>query len=202
MSPMAKMLGTLVRQWSSIKILLRSTFTPTASRPRLSKNVRRPTHTRTTSASAVLTSPPFAASVCTLMTPSAAFSTPVTFVFSSNFMPCFLSIAVNCLATSVSMPTPPIESMNSTTVTLLPSRAQTEPSSRPMTPPPITVRRSGTFSSFRAPVLETIVFSSSSMFGKLITSEPVASMMFLLSIVWSPPSMSATLTVLGPPKVP
>ena len=41
-------------------------------------------------------------------------------------------------------------------MTLAPSRAQTEPSSSPMTPPPTTTRCSGTLSSASAPVEETI----------------------------------------------
>ena len=43
-------------------------------------------------------------------------------------------------------------------MTLEPNRDQTEPSSRPITPPPITVKFFGTFSSERAPVEETMVF--------------------------------------------
>mmetsp|Transcript_96807 Transcript_96807/g.269191 ORF Transcript_96807/g.269191 Transcript_96807/m.269191 type:complete len:200 (-) Transcript_96807:465-1064(-) len=195
------MLGTLVRQWWSILILRPSISMPTASKPRLSMNWRRPTQTRTTSASQEAASPPAAASVLTLQMPS-LFWTPVTFVFSLKSMPCFFRIERNCFATSASMPTPPIESKNSTTVTLLPNLDQTEPSSRPMTPPPMTVRRSGTFSIVRAPVLDTICFSSSSMPGMLMTSEPVANMMLVDSMTWSPPAFNATFTELGPVSVP
>ena len=53
-----------------------------------------------------------------------------------------------------------MRSRNSTTVTLAPRRRQTEPSSSPITPPPITIRCSGTFSSASAPVEVTICFSS------------------------------------------
>mmetsp|Transcript_39661 Transcript_39661/g.114460 ORF Transcript_39661/g.114460 Transcript_39661/m.114460 type:complete len:223 (-) Transcript_39661:451-1119(-) len=201
MSPMAKMLGTFVRQLWSILIFRPSISMPTASRPRLSVNCRRPTQTSTTSESHEAASPPAAASVLTLHT-SPTFSTPVTLVFSLNSMPCFLRRLRNCLATSASMPTPPMASRNSTTVTLLPRRDHTEPSSRPMTPPPMTVSRSGTFSKARAPVLETICLSSSAMPGRLTTSEPVASMMFLDSMACSPPAFSATFTELGPVSVP
>mmetsp|Transcript_28833 Transcript_28833/g.89750 ORF Transcript_28833/g.89750 Transcript_28833/m.89750 type:complete len:206 (+) Transcript_28833:615-1232(+) len=201
MSPMAKMLGTFVRKWWSTFTFLPSISTPTASRPRLSMYWRLPTQTRTTSESQEVASPPAAASVLTLHVPL-TFSTPVTLVFSLNSIPCFFRRPRKFLATSASMPTPPMLSRNSTTVTLLPSRAQTEPSSKPMTPPPMTVSFSGTFSRFRAPVLDTICFSSSSMPGRLTTSEPVASMMFLLSITCSPPAFSATFTELGPASVP
>mmetsp|Transcript_6332 Transcript_6332/g.14006 ORF Transcript_6332/g.14006 Transcript_6332/m.14006 type:complete len:211 (+) Transcript_6332:135-767(+) len=201
MSPIAKMLGTLVRKWSSTLTNLPSISTPTDSSPRLSMNWRRPTQTRTTSASEVFASPPFAASVATSSL-SPTFLTPVTLVESWNSIPCFFRIARKFFATSSSMPTPPMLSMNSTTVTWEPRRDQTLPSSRPMTPPPITVSFSGSFSKDSAPVLDTICFSSSSMPGRLITSEPVASMMFFVAISCSPPSRSPTLTEFGPVKVP
>mmetsp|Transcript_37497 Transcript_37497/g.84556 ORF Transcript_37497/g.84556 Transcript_37497/m.84556 type:complete len:228 (+) Transcript_37497:554-1237(+) len=202
MSPIAKMLGMLVRKWSSTLTFRPSSSTPTASKPRLSMNWRRPTQTRTTSDSQSVALPPAAASVLTLHMPFPSFSTPVTLVFSLKFMPCFFRIARNCLATSPSMPTPPMASRNSTTVTSDPRRAHTEPNSRPMTPPPMTVSFSGTLSKVRAPVLETICFSSRSMPGRLTTSEPVASMMFFVSMTFSPPSLSATLTELGLARVP
>mmetsp|Transcript_8631 Transcript_8631/g.15303 ORF Transcript_8631/g.15303 Transcript_8631/m.15303 type:complete len:202 (+) Transcript_8631:596-1201(+) len=197
------MLGTFVRQFSSTLIFLplSSICTPAASSPKLSKNWRRPTQTRTTSDSWLEESPPAAASVLTF-TVLPVFSTPVTLVFIWKPMPCFFKRAINCLATSASIPKPPMESMNSTTVTLLPNRLHTEPSSKPMTPPPITVSRSGTCFSFRAPVLETMTSSSSSMPGKLITSEPVANMMFFASMLCSPPSRRSTLREVGPVSVP
>mmetsp|Transcript_71248 Transcript_71248/g.212519 ORF Transcript_71248/g.212519 Transcript_71248/m.212519 type:complete len:200 (+) Transcript_71248:639-1238(+) len=195
------MLGTFVRYWLSTLTFLPSISTPRASKPSLSMYWRRPTQTRTTSESQDCASPPAAASVLTLHMPL-TFSTPVTFVFILNSMPCFFRIPMKFLATSPSMPTPPMLSKNSTTVTWLPSLDQTEPSSRPMTPPPITVSFSGTLSRVRAPVLETICFSSRSMPGRLTTSEPVASMMFLASMTCSPPALSATFTEFGPASVP
>ena len=51
-------------------------------------------------------------------------------------------------------------------MTFAPKRAQTEPSSSPMTPPPITTRCSGTFGKAIAPVDVTICFSSTSTPGK------------------------------------
>lgn len=50
-----------------------------------------------------------------------------------------------------------ILSRNSTTVTLAPSLAQTDPISKPMYPPPMTMRDFGTSLSTRAPVEETIL---------------------------------------------
>ena len=69
--------------------------------------------------------------------------------------PCFLKILAASLRTSPSMPGR-IWSRNSTTVTFAPSRRQTEPSSRPMTPPPITTMWPGTLASSSAPVESTI----------------------------------------------
>ena len=68
-------------------------------------------------------------------------STPVTLVPSLNAKPCFFEDALELLATSPSMPGR-IRSRNSTTVTFAPSRRQTEPSSSPITPAPMTSRGS------------------------------------------------------------
>ena len=70
-------------------------------------------------------------------------------------------------------------SRNSTTVTSLPSRFQTEPSSSPITPAPTTSSFLGTAVSDSAPVEETICFSSMVTPGSGATSEPVAMMMCL-----------------------
>ncbi len=93
--------------------------------------------TSTTSASSVCASPPLAGSIVAL-TPAPLVSTPVTLLPSRNLKPCFSSMRWNCLATSPSMPGR-MRSRNSTTVTSAPSRRQTEPSSRPMTPAPTTI---------------------------------------------------------------
>ena len=55
-----------------------------------------------------------------------------------------------------------------------------------MTPAPMTASVAGTFSRTSAPVEETICFSSTSMPFSLATSEPVAMMMDLVSIVSLP----------------
>ena len=72
-----------------------------------------------------------------------------------------------------------MRSRNSTTVTSLPSRLHTEPSSSPITPAPTTSNRLGTSFSAMAPVEETICFSSMVTPGSGATSEPVAMMMCL-----------------------
>ncbi len=86
-------------------------------------------------------------------------------------------------------------SMNSTTVTLAPSRRQTEPSSRPMTPAPTTSRSFGTDGSDSAPVEDTMRFSSMSMPLRRATSEPVAMTIDLASSVCVLPSASFTSTL-------
>ena len=57
-----------------------------------------------------------------------------TLVLNLNFMPCFLRILVKFLTVSLSMPGV-MASRNSTTVTSVPRRRQTDPISRPITPP-------------------------------------------------------------------
>ena len=155
----------------------------------------RPVATSTTSASIVSASPPLTGSKVTFA-PFFAFSTPVTLAPSLKSRPCLVSTRWNCLATSPSMP-PRIVSRYSTTVTLAPSRAQTEPSSSPMTPPPTTTMVAGTLANSSAPVDETITFSSNSTStpGMPATSEPVAMTMFLASISSTLPSSAVTATL-------
>jgi len=62
--------------------------------------------------------------------------------------------------TSMSIPIPPTWPRNSTAVTSEPSRDQTEPSSTPITPAPISINLFGTCLSDKAPVDEIIVSSS------------------------------------------
>ena len=80
------------------------------------------------------------------------------------------------------------------TVTSAPNRLHTEPSSRPMTPAPITAMVFGTLGSSRAPVDETICFSSISTPGSGVTSDPVAMMIFPARIVSALPSAPVTVT--------
>ena len=67
-----------------------------------------------------------------------------------------------------------IWSRYSITCTSAPSRFQTEPSSSPITPAPMTTIDFGTSLSSSAPVEDTIRSSSSSTKGGTATSEPVA----------------------------
>ena len=89
------------------------------------------------------------------------------------------------------------------TVTLAPRRRQTEPSSRPMTPPPITIRWSGTFGILRAPTFESTRSSSNLRNGSSTGTEPVAMMTCL---AWystaAEPSPGATDTTLPAFSVP
>ncbi len=71
-----------------------------------------------------------------------------------------------------------IWSRYSTTVTFAPSRRQTEPSSSPITPPPITTMCPGTLASSSAPVESTILSWSISTPGSGVTEEPVAMTIF------------------------
>ena len=64
-------------------------------------------------------------------------------------------------------------------MTLAPSRRQTEPSSSPITPPPITTMCSGTLSQLeRAGGIDDPIFWSISTPGSGVTDEPVAMTMF------------------------
>ena len=71
-----------------------------------------------------------------------------------------------------------IVGISSITVTLAPSLRQTEPSSRPITPPPITTRCFGTSGIVSAPMFDSTRFSSNLRNGSSIGTEPVAMMTF------------------------
>mmetsp|Transcript_30050 Transcript_30050/g.41882 ORF Transcript_30050/g.41882 Transcript_30050/m.41882 type:complete len:200 (+) Transcript_30050:820-1419(+) len=197
------MLGTLVCRWPFVLITLPSISTPTLSSPSPSRYGTRPMATNTLSASMTSSSPPLEGWTlsCTL---SPTTSAPITLVPSLKFMSFCLrdSTVWNIFATSESTPGV-MRSRNSTTVTSEPRRPQTDPISRPMTPAPMTISFSGTLSNSRAPVEETIIFSSISIPGILATSDPVARMTFLALIVSVPPSfksMAISLALLSFPK--
>ena len=98
-------------------------------------------------------------------------------------MPCLVSARWKVLAISASMPGV-MRSRNSTTVTSAPSRRQTEPSSRPMMPAPITTRCFGTSGSDeRAGGSRRSASGRPSTPGSGVGSEPVAMTMFLASSV-------------------
>src|SRR6202035_4072726 len=100
----------------------------------------------------------------------------------------------NCRHTSASMPGN-TRSRNSTTSTSEPSRRQTEPSSSPITPAPTIKSRCGTLSSTRAPVDDTMRFSSMVTPRSLATSEPVAMTIALVSSICVLPSAPLTSTM-------
>ena len=157
---------------------------------------RRPIDTSTQSASSVSSSPPAAgSSVSVAFLPLTV--QPVTLVDRRSSMPCFLKILAASLRTSSSMPGSSL-SRYSTTVTCAPSLHQTEPSSSPITPPPMTTIFFGTALSSSAPVesTTTCLSLSTSTPGSGATEEPVAMMMFFAVTVSSP-----TLTVCASWKV-
>ncbi len=69
-------------------------------------------------------------------------------------------ITVTTHETSKSIPMPPTVGRNSTAVTFDPSRLQTDPNSRPMTPAPMRINLGGTALRESAPVEEIMVSSS------------------------------------------
>src|SRR5258708_26943084 len=79
-------------------------------------------------------------------------------------------------------------------VTLEPSRAQTDPSSRPIAPAPMTRNSGGGSVKVSASVLLTIVWPSNFANGNSIGALPVAMMMFLVSISCPAPAGSDDLT--------
>ncbi len=101
--------------------------------------------------------------------------------------PCFLKILRASLRTSPSIPGR-ISSRNSTTVTSAPSRRHTDPSSSPMTPPPMTTIDLGTLGRASAPVESTILclLLSTSTPGSGVTDDPVAMTTFFAVTVRSP----------------
>ncbi|SGY19480.1 BQ5605_C014g07659 [Microbotryum silenes-dioicae] len=168
-----------------------STSTPIFSKFKPLVTGRRPIATSTTSASIVDFLPSLAPSISSETLPSFLVA-PSTLVLSENLMPCLVKIFWNALAMPPSIPAPPMPPKNSTTSTLAPNRDQTEPISKPMTPAPMTTNFSGTFCRSRTPVDETICFSSISIPGKGVTSDPVAIMTFLAETWVFPPSRRAT----------
>ena len=86
-------------------------------------------------------------------------------------------------------------SKNSTTETLEPMRANTEPNSIPITPPPTTIKCFGTSFNSNASVLEMILFLSKRANGSGVGFEPVAMMTFSVVNVVVFPSDEVTLIV-------
>ena len=133
-----------------------------------------------------------------------------------NFMPCLARYLPSVTKThaqllrthlaklaaiSVSMPGHTL-SPNSMTSTSAPSRRHTLPSSRPMTPAPMSTIFFGILVSDSAPVEDTTTFSSNLRKGSSMGSLPAAMMMFLVSMIFLLPSVMSTCTVLGPAILP
>ena len=92
--------------------------------------------------------------------------------------------------------------MYSTTVTFAPKRLYTEPNSKPITPPPITIKCFGTSGNFKASV-EVIILSLSNLIkGKVAGFEPVAIIMLVPSITSEEPSFLAIFTCVLSTKEP
>jgi hypothetical protein len=95
-----------------------------------------------------------------------------------------------------------VRSRNSITSTSAPSRRQTEPSSSPMMPAPITTSFLGTGDRPRAPVESTMRFWSTVTPGSGEGSEPVAMTILAVSRVVSDPSSAFTSTLPGAAMAP
>ncbi|MNI63989.1 hypothetical protein D3C73_1194050 [compost metagenome] len=88
-----------------------------------------------------------------------------------------------------------IDFANSTTETFEPKRAYTEPNSRPITPPPMTIRCFGISFKLRASVEVIILFLSTGKNGNEVGFDPVAMMTFLAVICSVEPSAFVILMV-------
>src|SRR5204863_300424 len=81
----------------------------------------------------------------------------------------------------------------------IPSRRHAEPSSSPMTPPPMATMRLGTCGSSSAPVESTIRSWSMAMPGSGVTDDPVAMTIFFARTVRSPTLTVSALSKLARP---
>mmetsp|Transcript_4115 Transcript_4115/g.7090 ORF Transcript_4115/g.7090 Transcript_4115/m.7090 type:complete len:239 (+) Transcript_4115:527-1243(+) len=194
------MLGMLVWNLSFTNTLPRSISIPMSSSPSPLVKGLLPIATKTTSASSASASPPLLGSTVRF-TPLSLASALVTLWDSLILIPCFFMTRSKFLLTSWSM-AGTMFGKNSITSTSAPSLDHTEPSSRPMMPPPITTIFFGTSFKDKAPVDETIFSSSMVTPGSGVTSDPVARMMFFPSNLISSPSLPATVTSLAPVTFP
>ena len=116
-----------------------------------------------------------AASVYLTTTPSPPAFTSVILTPSTTFSP--WRVKALCASFAICVSTAPRKvGSASRIVTAAPSRRQTEPISRPITPEPTMPSVFGTWSTASAPSLERIVFSSKAAPGKARGFEPVATM--------------------------
>ena len=125
----------------------------------------------------------------------------LTLVASLKLMPCLLRVRCRVFAVSLSRPGQ-MRSRYSTTVTSLPKRRHTEPSSRPITPAPITTRCLGASGRASAPVESRMRWLSIVTPGSGVGSEPVAITMSLACNSRTLPSARVTVTLPGPFKRP
>ncbi|MCY1521520.1 hypothetical protein D9M68_563350 [compost metagenome] len=127
---------------------------------------------------------------------------PVTLWPMKNSMPnVFFNTRCNSLPRPPSI-VPIIEGIYSITDTFVPSLAYTEPSSKPITPPPITTMVFGTSLIFKASVEVIMRFLSIGKNGKAVGLEPVAIITFLAVRVSVVPSLFVTNTVFLSTKEP
>ena len=92
-------------------------------------------------------------------------------------------------------------SINSTTLTFVPSASYTVPISSPIIPPPITNIRFGISSNLSAPV-ESMILSSSGALGNLVACEPAAIMALSKPMVVILPSAAVTAIWFGAVNAP
>ena len=157
---------------------------PQPSASSASLYARRPTQTISLSKVSVLVSP-----LTSVVTTTSPFTTSalVTLVSTRMSKPCFLSSLAASFEMSLSA-TARNSGMASYTTTSEPRRRHTEPSSRPMTPAPITPRRFGASLNSSAPVESTMCSPSVLATGISIGTEPAARITYLAVMVVSVPS--------------
>ena len=116
-------------------------------------------------------------------------------------IPCAVSERWSMFDSSRSKPTA-MRGRNSRIVTSDPSRAQTDPSSRPIAPAPTTRNLGGASTKVSASVLLTIVLPSNFANGSSIAALPVAMTIFFVSISCCSPLDDLTETLPGAVIVP
>ena len=194
---MAQMPSAVVRQCASTTMRpWSSSSTPAAAGSRPSVLARRPTATTRRSNSyswaPLLSSQP-------TVTPVSWARAPVTRAPSRMSSPCRPNDLSASRATRWSAAGRKSSSA-SRTVTSAPSRAQTLPSSRPMTPAPMMPSRFGTSENARAPSLSTMRSPSTSATGIRTGTEPVARTMWRAVRVRRSPSPCGATATLPPPS--
>mmetsp|Transcript_29449 Transcript_29449/g.45545 ORF Transcript_29449/g.45545 Transcript_29449/m.45545 type:complete len:212 (+) Transcript_29449:460-1095(+) len=187
-SPIAYTLEVVVSSLSFTAIKPRlSVITLAACRFKDCVNGRRPIQTRTLSHDIVSTFCCSPVDSTVNSTPFPVFFNPVALVETLNDTFSFFCRQLTRFRLTSASTNGRMRSENSTTVTLLPALAQTLPSSRPITPPPIITRCFGGALKSSAPVELKIFCSSNFAKGSGIGSEPVARMIFFACTSCAPP---------------